>query len=933
MRKLFLVFMVLFVQSYAFASYYTPDVNKNCTLGSYDQLNTFIKNCGVNERIANEEVFLDKKFIGKYPAPLYLAVVYNDLPMVKKLITLGADVNSLNYFPESSALMKAVENNNIEMAKYLLDKGADVNQTTPKYYLSAIDFASTDKMASLLLSYNAKVDKINGYTYYTPLQKAILLKNNQMIKAYLPKSNIYQKDYLFEKDALYYAVSTRNLEAVKMLINAGAKISPVEYQVYKDMTSNENIIKMLSNIIDENKKEVKLRENVSAAILYEKIKSSDYKLLNKFTDIFEDEEYYTLIDPSTNNITINEYEPYRDTVKSLNFPIYEHKTGFDLSESDEEDYDEEGYNEEGYDEEGYDDSEPYIRYFPITAAVTYNDVELLKAMLDANHLKMQYPVKYHTNLFSIAVFNHNIEIVKLLMKYSYSPVPCAPPLYNNEGNGYTSLEYTCSELLMDIHKNYEGYDLTSEEVSVYDTLYRMFADYEDNQYSFLLDEFIRSETDDIELSEEELLEIVQSRPVGVLNYTNDAAQGLLHIALKKGYNKLASYLIINGFDIYDNYYFVPIEFTNDDKFIQQLLIMGENMYLGSTLGTAVFSNAGDTEKLKLFIKYGLDVNVRNQFGKPLLFEAVEKKCLDCVKLLIENGANLDDLYKGVNIMQYSVKLGTKDISSYIQGKLKKVNTVLKDDALFNHIMDNIDDCKYRNFYSGYQESSHINEIIRSFRYYEKNKCEKSSFEEKYTPNEVTPLLYAVIIDDENIVKLLLEKGADPSLTADEKTNAAPLPLALKTKNDKIIKIFLERNVTLSKKELTQLFMFNSRDVLDKYGLISKNDIPLVQIAACDKNSDYLATALKNIDISQITKWDMDTSKYFDASKRSKYKPNPLQCAVSNNLADNVKLLLKSQIYVKDDSGFNVLTYAKEQNADSKIINMLESYCNKNKDKC
>ena len=677
-KKLYIVLLVLFMQSYAFASYYTPDVNKNCTLSSYSKINEFISKCGVNERIANEEVFLDKKFTGKYPTLLYAAVVFNDLKMVKKLVTLGADVNELNYFPESSALMKAVENNNIEMAKYLLDKGADVNLVTPKYYLSAIDFASTYEMASLLLSHNAKVDKINGYTYYTPLQKAILLKNNQMIKAYLPKSNIYQKDYLFEKDALYYAVAARNMEAVKMLINAGAKISPAEYQVYKDMVSNEDIIKTLSNIVDKNKKEVKLRENVSAAILYDKIKSSDYKLLNIFTDILEDEEYYALTDPSTNNMTINEYEPYRDTVKSLNFPIYEHKTGFDLR----------AYHEEEDQKEYDEDFEPYLRYFPMTAAVTYDDVELFKAMLDANHLKMQYPVKYHTNLFSIAVFNHNIEIVKLLMKYNYSPIPCAPPLYNNEGNGYTSLEYTCSELIMDINKNYEGYDLTSEEVSVYQTLYSMFADYEDNQYSYPLDEFIRSETDDIDLSEEELLEIVQSKPAGVLSYTNDAAQGLLHIALKKGYDKLASYLIINGFDIYDNYGFVPLEFANNNKYIQQLLIMGENMYLGSIPFTTVFNNAGDIEKLKLFIKYGLDVNVRNQFGKPVLFEAVEKQSLDSVKLLIENGANLDDLYKGVNILQYGEKFGTKKITKYLKSKISEKGIKFQQDSLMESFENN-----------------------------------------------------------------------------------------------------------------------------------------------------------------------------------------------------------------------------------------------------
>ena len=80
---------------------------------------------------------------------------------------------------------------------------------------------------------------------------------------------------------------------------------------------------MLSNIIDENKKEVKLRENVSAAILYDKIKSHHYSLLDTFTDIYETDDYYALIDPSGNGLRINEYEPYRMKVKSLNFPIFE----------------------------------------------------------------------------------------------------------------------------------------------------------------------------------------------------------------------------------------------------------------------------------------------------------------------------------------------------------------------------------------------------------------------------------------------------------------------------------------------------------------------------------------------------------------------------------------------------------------------------------
>lgn len=925
MKKLYLVIILLFIQSYAFASYYVPDVDKDCTLESYNKLTDFIKKCGVNERIANEKVFLDKKFTGKYPTPLYVAAVFNDLNMVKKLVSAGADVNAVNYFPESSALMKAVENNNIEMVKFLLKNGADVNLATPKFNLTAIDFAANYDMASILLSYNAKVDKINGYTFYTPLQKAILLNDMQMIKSYLPKSNIFQKEYLFKKDALYYAVEKRNIDALKLLIDAGAKITPLEYETYKNMVSNENILNMLSNIIDEDKKEVKLWEDVSAAILYDKVKSHHYSLLDKFTDIYETDDYYALIEPSGNGLTINEYEPYRMKVKSLNFPLFEEVTGFDLSD-DEDYYD----DEESEDYEESEDDEPYLRYYPITAAVTYNDIELVQAMLDANHLKLQYPIEYHTSLFSTAVFNGNIDMIKLLMKYNYPAVNCAPPIYNNENE-----DYTCTSLLVDILGNYEGYDSESQEAAKYKKMYEMFIDYEGGIYNHYLNLYLRDEYNSITLSEDEILEMIDSKPVGLLNNTNDAAEGLLHFAFRNHYDRLASYLIINGFDIFDNYYRVPIEYiNNNNKYIEQLLIMGENMYLGELPAAFIFKNAGDIEKLKLFIKYGLNVNVRDKNNKPLLFAAVENKCLDCVKLLIDYGANLDDLYAGANIMQYAKSFGTQETVTYIKSQIKDKKISLKDDELFDYIMAHYDECKFRNFYSGYQESSNINDIIRSFRYYEKNQCEKSKFEEVLTPNEVTPLLYALLLDDDKLIKLLLEKGADPNLIVDDKyINTVPVVLAFSIGNDKVIKQFMERNVRVPKRHLAGILFSKKGDLLEKYNMISSEDIPLVQLAACSNDSKDLQKALKIIDISKVKNWNNNTDEYFDASKKGNYKPNPLECAVTYNLADNVKLLLESGIYIKCDNGFNGLSFAKGNNAESKIIEMLETYCAKNKDKC
>lgn len=924
MKKIFLTLLIVLSYSYVYASYYTESVDEYCTLDDYKNLEKYIKDCNVNSNIANSQVFLNKKFIGKNPTPLYLAVVFNDLKMVKKLVSKGAAINVINYFPESSPLMKAVENNNIEMVKYLLEQGADVNLTTPKYYLSAIDFASNYDMAVLLLSHNAKVDKINGFTYYTPLQNAILLNNVKMVEAYLPKSNINQKDYLFKKDALYYAVTSRNMDIIKLIVDAGAKISPKEYEVYKNMTSNKKILSMLSDIIDKDKKEFSLKNDVSAAILYEKIKSSGkLDIVNAIPDILDDidDEYSSLLDPSTNNILVEREEVYRSLVKSLNLPKYEEATGFDLDGEDNEDY-----------------SDMTMRYYPISAAVEFNDTKLLQMLLDANHLKMQYPVKYFTNLFSIAVFTKNIEAIDLLMKYNYSPTPCAPPIYNNANGRYTdTIEYRCSDLLSDVLSNFSDEDKNSSEYKYYKKMYDKFVEYDEKVYRDFLNEYIRSEERDMYFDEDELLEMVKSKPVSLLNDTNDVGEGLLHIALENNFNRLASYLILNGFDIYDNYYFVPIKFAKDNKMLEQLLIMQENMYLGDELGIAFLQYVGDTEKLQLFIKYGLNINFRDRYDKPLLFHAIDSKNLESVKLIVEKGANLDDLYKGANILQYSKNFGTNAITSYLGQKIKEKKITLKDDELFNYLMKNKSSIQYQRFYEGYRKSADINELIHKKNYFDNNRQEQTDFEKRFiTNNELTPLVYAIILNDEKLVKFLLDKGADPNQVADDtyselRTTTVPLSLAFLTKNKKIIDMLLEKKATLPKKVLTMLVLGQNYNILEQYNIISPEDIPLVQASACLDDSKRLDIVLKNIDISNIKQWPNDTSEYFKSDVINKFDYNPLKCALDRYLENNVKVLLEHNINIKYKD-FNGLLYISV--IDNKNIqNMIKQYCEKNKEKC
>ncbi len=80
MNKIILIIsLLLSFYSSVYAEYFLESyAEREKTLSSYNFLDEFVKNNGINTRIGNESVFLDNKFIGKAPYPLHLAVIFND---------------------------------------------------------------------------------------------------------------------------------------------------------------------------------------------------------------------------------------------------------------------------------------------------------------------------------------------------------------------------------------------------------------------------------------------------------------------------------------------------------------------------------------------------------------------------------------------------------------------------------------------------------------------------------------------------------------------------------------------------------------------------------------------------------------------------------------------------------------------------------------
>ena len=93
-----------------------------------------------------------------------MAVTYDNLDMVKYLISEGFDVNSTKRRSKFTPLMAAVCYGRVEMAKFLIEQGANKDAVDSKG-ISVIDFArKTNKKSILkLLDYDENAPKNTNY--------------------------------------------------------------------------------------------------------------------------------------------------------------------------------------------------------------------------------------------------------------------------------------------------------------------------------------------------------------------------------------------------------------------------------------------------------------------------------------------------------------------------------------------------------------------------------------------------------------------------------------------------------------------------------------------------------------------------------------------------------------------------------------------------
>jgi len=194
--------------------------------------------------------------------------------------------------------------------------------------------------------------------------------------------------------------------------------------------------------------------------------------------------------------------------------------------------------------------------------------------------------------------------------------------------------------------------------------------------------------------------------------------------------------------------------------------------------------------LELLITKGFYVNVAHLVKK--------KYKLETIKLAIENGAKVDELYENMNALFYAIQANDLDRVRVLLELKAKVNT------RFNHgltalylAMDNIEIVKLLLKYGADMNNQVSNGLTLLIQASSENNIElvkvlldNGADINIKTANKGTALIVAIARQNVEVIKILLEHGADVNVV--EITGATPLDMAKAHNNETIINLLLQK---------------------------------------------------------------------------------------------------------------------------------------------
>ncbi|MDR2215453.1 MAG: ankyrin repeat domain-containing protein, partial [Nevskiaceae bacterium] len=176
---------------------------------------------------------------------LHWAIYNDDLPLVKRLIAAGANVNASNDY-RATPLSEAAVIGNVDILRLLLEKGADVESANADNQTALMIVARTSNVeaARLLLKHGAKVNAREQWRQQTPLMWAVAEAQPAMVKLLLDQGadvdvrsrvNEWERQVTAEPrmqvrpsggfTALLYAARRGCAECASLLLGKGADVN------------------------------------------------------------------------------------------------------------------------------------------------------------------------------------------------------------------------------------------------------------------------------------------------------------------------------------------------------------------------------------------------------------------------------------------------------------------------------------------------------------------------------------------------------------------------------------------------------------------------------------------------------------------------------------------------------------------------------------
>ncbi|MEP6925170.1 MAG: ankyrin repeat domain-containing protein [Pyrinomonadaceae bacterium] len=160
-----------------------------------------------------------------YGNPLVMAAFDGDLELVQKLLRENVDVNAKEENSNGiTALHAAIENGSVEVVRELLQAGAKPNARTAsrRTPLMSLDGDAKPELVQLLLTYGARVNSTDDDKAGVLLNAVRNYAEPEVLEMLIQAGAKVDAADKEGKTALIEAASDDNLEAVKVLLGAGA---------------------------------------------------------------------------------------------------------------------------------------------------------------------------------------------------------------------------------------------------------------------------------------------------------------------------------------------------------------------------------------------------------------------------------------------------------------------------------------------------------------------------------------------------------------------------------------------------------------------------------------------------------------------------------------------------------------------------------------